>query len=144
MTLAHVHGLIAHLMDTHLIHATYRLLASRPLELGWGCIRLAPSPLDRARRRHTARPPLPSSPRATVHNFDPRANVHHSVSFDEAVYAAETEVPVELVPGYRQEASDDEEDEPDALVAAEVRARGYKDGSVFTMEINGLHSLVMI
>lgn len=147
VTLSHVHGLIAHLSDAHLITAKYRLLASRPQQLGWGCIRLAPSPLDRARRRHTARPPLPSSPRATVHNFDPRAHVHHSVSFDEAVYdhPTEVEVEVELVPGYTEGDSDEDDDqEPDSLVAAEAREKGYKEGSVFTMTMNGLQALVMI
>lgn len=159
VTLSHVHGLIAHLSDAHLITAKYRLLASRPQQLGWGSIRLAPSPLDRAQRRHTARPPLPSSPRATVHNFDtraatpggpvhfdPRANVQHSVSFDEAVYDRPTEVEVELVPGYTEGSDSDEDDdqEPDSLVAAEAREKQYKEGSVFTMTINGLHSLVMI
>lgn len=159
VTLSHVHGLIAHLSDAHLITAKYRLLASRPQQLGWGSIRLAPSPLDRAQRRHTARPPLPSSPRATVHNFDtragtpggpvhfdPRASVQHSVSFDEAVYDRPTEVEVELVPGYTEGSDSDEDDdqEPDSLVAAEARDKGHKEGSVFTMTINGLHSLVMI
>lgn len=160
MTLAHVHGLIAHLSDAHEITAKYRLLASRPLQLGWGSIRLAPSPLDRRpHRRHTARPPLPSSPRATVHNFDtsspapqrpvhfnPRASVSSTVSFDEGSYDRQTEVEVELVPGYTEGSDSDEDDdqEPDSLVAAEAKAKGHKEGSVFTMTLNGLHALVMI
>ncbi|WVF72643.1 hypothetical protein IAT40_007461 [Kwoniella sp. CBS 6097] len=52
-TLSHTHALLGHLLNTHTVLASYRLLArscattghssSSPYSHGWGCIRLAPS-----------------------------------------------------------------------------------------------------
>lgn len=149
-TLANVHGLINHLAEQHSVHATYRLLARRPLSVGWGCIRLVPSSLDDVsgakpckhnRRTSFVKPegsphaPAASSPRRPL-----------SMSFEHAIVdEPEEEVEVDVKKGYSKESSDDEdEEEADVLVKAEVDKRGAKEGQSFVMVIHGMESLILV
>ncbi|WOO82672.1 uncharacterized protein LOC62_04G006155 [Vanrija pseudolonga] len=148
-TLANVHGLINHLAEQHSVHATYKLLARRPLSVGWGCIRLVPSSLDDVagtpckhnRRTSFVKPegsphaPAVSSPRRPL-----------SMSFEHAIVdEPEEEVEVDVKKGYSKESSDDEdEEEADSLVKAEVDKRGAKEGQSFVMVIHGMESLILV
>ncbi|KAL1409061.1 hypothetical protein Q8F55_005885 [Vanrija albida] len=147
-TLAHVHGLINHLAEQHSVHATYKLLARRPLSVGWGCIRLVPSSLDDVtgrpcqhnRRTSFVKPegsldaPAPSSPRRPL-----------SMSFEHAIAdEPEEEVEVSVKTGYSHANDEEDEEEADAVIKAEVDKRGAKEGQTFVMVIHGMESLILV
>ncbi|BEI93804.1 uncharacterized protein CcaverHIS019_0602630 [Cutaneotrichosporon cavernicola] len=149
-TLAHVHTLIGHLADAHALTATYRILARRPGGYAWGSIRLASSLLDGANARPSRRTSFVKAERSV----SPR-----SPSFD-CAFASDEDVAEEpqqkplkptqatptLVAGYQADPEEDDDDEADtdALVRAQVEARGLVEGSAFVLSVKEQLTLVLV
>ncbi|BEI86029.1 hypothetical protein CcaverHIS002_0603160 [Cutaneotrichosporon cavernicola] len=138
-TLAHVHTLIGHLADAHALTATYRILARRPVR----CL--------------TERMPVPS--RRTSFVKAERSVSPRSPSFD-CAFASDEDVAEEpqqkplkptqatptLVAGYQADPEEDDDDEADtdALVRAQVEARGLVEGSAFVLSVKEQLTLVLV
>lgn len=156
-TLAHTHSLLSYLLTEHQIPASYRLLprsATSPSsgpsgsackhQIGWGCIRLAPSitsPVQHKRElkpavRRTssviARRPSIKSPKKTKDHDDEVP--HFRLDLDNAIADDDEDdepKPVELKNGFQSGVSSDDESEDecaDVTVAKEVEQRKVKEG----------------
>ncbi|OCF38764.1 hypothetical protein I317_07445 [Kwoniella heveanensis CBS 569] len=161
-TLSHTHALLGHLLNTHTVLASYRLLArscattghssSSPYSHGWGCIRLAPSitspfsaPLElKPRVRRASLVHAHSSPN---HHLD---NCHESVIIDsdDDDDDEDDESKVYLREEYHgggsvSSDSEDEEETADAIVAREIERRGGKEGMAFLMTLFGQPALIL-
>lgn len=156
-TLSHTHSLLAYLMTTHSIPASYRLLPRSAIngpqkprtncrhQPGWGCIRLAPSITSPVQHKRELKPAVrrtsavyPRRPSVAKHGRkSSKDQVADDVppfrlDLDNAIADDEDEdVQVELKEGYRTGGSSDDECEEecaDVLVAREVEKRGTKEG----------------
>jgi len=157
-TLAHTHSLLSYLLTEHQIPASYRLLprsATSPNsgpsgssackhQIGWGCIRLAPSitsPVQHKRElkpavRRTssviARRPSIKSPKKS-HDHDEEVP-HFRLDLESAIADDDEDEhpkPVHLKNGFQSGVSSDDESEDecaDVTVAKEVEQRKVKEG----------------
>lgn len=150
-TLTHTHSLLAYLLRTHSIPASYRLLArsSTSQSSGWGCIRLAPSAITSpASPKSELRPQVRRSSDVTEKYKKPPIVVP-TFSLDEAIAdedesdeddddeAEQGKGKVALRPGYNgnngnnggsQNEDEVEEETADSQVAKEVERRDAKEG----------------
>jgi len=170
-TLAYTHNLLAYLLKTHSLPASYRLLARSAVPQspnhpapGWGCIRL--SPYNKTTSPTPRRELKPAVRRSSlVHNerrgsrkssgngtsISPiriRIRKEGQGEFDEALASDDEDdvVPVELKEGYRSSGGSDDEGEEecaDVLVAKEVEKRGAKEGTAFLMTLFGQPALIL-
>jgi len=136
-TLIHTHSLLAYLLKSHSIPASYRLLArsSTSQSSGWGCIRLAPSAITSPESPKSELRPQVRRSSLVTEKFRrppvaiPAFDLDHAIADEDESTDEESEVRLKEV--YRsQRGSDDESEEEsaDVMVAKEVERRGAKEG----------------